>query len=260
MEENMKKSYTTNKYLKEYYKANIEVHISYLLFINRTGKYSNYRCFETAPKIVEIKERLLDMFDENLIVDSSFSIDRIVEENVRKLLKEYELDDLIPCERISSDNVVNLTVAYFLNEQLKTMGEMSCQTQEDGVVNYILENLKKIIPTAHKVIDVEDSMQKYFLQTLKMKDDKDSCIQQYLYAVLYGFNAIIDVLSRKNHQDRCQRDIKSLILELHSSFFIQDIGSLCNILEYLNELTMVLKQQNKGVLLEKKPHYAKISE
>lgn len=241
-------NYTTNKSQMDYYKANIEVQIEYLLFLNSFGFLSNRNYLELAPIIASIKDRLLSSFPYDFIPDTTYEVNNHIEQKLKEIIKESGNIEIEPCSDsylLNADDIVNLSVANYLNNKIKNMPDITTTTNETKIANHVIYQMRKETPRANThVSTIKDSCMPCFIESLRMKYDKEYCIQEYLYTCLHGLKIIEQVLNRETNSSA---DLVSFLNDLKAQFtIISNQGHLYTCLHSLKIIEQVLKRRTKS--------------
>lgn len=146
--ENTETNYTTNKTLMNYLKANIDVHINYLLFLNSFTSISNRGFMEIAPIIESLRDKMYQAFPNDLIPDDTVKVNLMVETKLASMLDEIglsEIKDYIGFN-LKKEDIINLTTSIFLRNSLIGLPSIKGICEEEIIIANTLADMTRRIP------------------------------------------------------------------------------------------------------------------
>lgn len=256
--ENTETNYTTNKTLMDYFKANIDVHINYLLFLNSFKGISKNKGFmELAPLIESLRGKLYQAFADDLIPDETKKVNIMITRKLEEFLDELDLSEVKEFIglHLSEEDIINLSTTLFLRRSIFSSpslnGEMN--STEEKVISSTLNKMKTTIPATE--IDINGysfELVSYFISSLQMKAEKNQSLLSYIYDFLNDTSIINTMATRMNPNAHVSLESDFLKEGLFQSLIITSNYSLANLVDELNNnLKVISRKENKELTLEK---------
>lgn len=256
--ENTDTNYTTNKTLMDYFKANIDVHINYLLYLNSFKGVSRNKGFmELAPLIESLRGKLYQAFAYNSIPDGTKQVNMMLTKKIGELLDEVNLSEVkeyIGLD-LKEDDIINLSTTLFLKRSISSFRPINQEetSVEENVISATLDKMIKNFPTADININgYSFELISYFIESLQIRAEKNKSLIEYIYDFICHANLIGSMAKRldANTPASCESDF--LRKELFESLYITSSYSLANLVDELNyNLKTIGKRENKDLTLEK---------
>lgn len=256
--EDTETNYTTNKTLMDYFKANIDVHINYLLFLNSfKGVSKNKGFMEMAPLIESLREKLYQSFAYDLIPDDTKKVNIMITKKLEELLDEINLSEVkefIGLD-IHEEDIVNLSTSLFLRRSINALPSINEENNstEEKVISSTLSKMQSTTPTTDMDINgYSFELVSYFIESLRIKAEKNKSLLSYIYDFLSDAFIINSMATRvdANAHISCESDF--LRKGLVESLIITSNFSLANLVDELNyNVKAISKKENKELTLEK---------
>lgn len=255
--ENTNTNYTTNKTLMDYLNANIDVHINYLLFLNSFKSLSQDKGFmEIAPIIESIREKLYQAFDYDLIPDDTRKVNYLITKKLGEYLDKANLSEIKKYigTDITEEDIINLSTVIFLRKSIANnylIDEVN--KPETKIISSTLNKMVNRIPSTDITINgYSFELASYFLESLKIKAEKNQSIVSYIYDFISDTSLINSMIKRLDSILSTSIESDFLKRELFASLCLISNYSLANLVDELNNnLKIISQKENKDLTLEK---------
>lgn len=249
---------TTAKTLLEYYKANIDVHINYLLTLNKYMSISKVGYFELAPILESIRTELYSKVETypNKSENTS-TINKIIIIELSLMLVNKGVDDVIDyvSYNLSEARIILLSIAKFLNKSVKAILDLSGENDLTVTMNSLLTDMKRKAPASNLSIDgLPSSCIEEFLRSIKVGYKKDTTIIKYLYDMISHLKILTRLSSNYVDYPVILENIDNIYKEFSDRLIILDITTLA---ESIDILSSAVEKINKKPV-EKQLQYDKI--
>lgn len=255
--ENTNTDYTTKKTLMDYVKANIDVHINYLLFLNSFKGISPSKGFMTIAPIIEgLREKLYEAFADDLIPDDTSQVNMMITNKLGELLDEANLGEVKEFIGInlSEEDIINLSTSIFLRNSLANIPSIEVGNEtETKIISSTLKNMGSNIPASEIAINgYSFELASYFLESLRIKAEKNQSIITYIYSFICDADIINTMARRLGANYRFSSAFDYLKNAIFQSTYITSNYNLANLIDELTFNTNYLtKKENKNLTLEK---------
>lgn len=236
-----------SKKIKEYYKANIDVHIDYLLALNNFKSISSIGFMELAPILESVRNELykkIDGYQHCPIYGDAINKLLIIELSLILTIKGA--DDVLEyiAYNLTQRDLILLSTACMLNSTLKSIPEIKCSSELNITIASLLENLKKRIPASNLTINgVSEAVTQDFLEKLRIHPSTKDTLLKYIYETISILKCITTLLVH-NGCDVNHESIEKVYRDFSENLVIRDFQSLTKALDEITESIQKLNEKN----------------
>ncbi len=239
------KDITQIKTLEQLYKANIDVHINYLLTLNGYMSISKKGYMDTAPILEAIRQELYEKNFSGMGQVYLPTINTLVKVDLGIMLLNHGLlgtEKFIDYNLKESD-VFTLTIVVYLSRIIKSLPNLKDENGLSSAIGAIIKDLKKKVPEGIIMnASLSISMMEQYLFSLRcIYNEKDSFIR-YIYEILSELKALVTLINMLTNNSIDASSLERVFKTFEEDLSVKNASELA---DTVDKIISSIKELNK---------------